>query len=274
MTDMLEKNLGDREVRIKLRKVIYIFIAVSLLIFVGISEAAEVTFKIGQNQYIKDGQTIQMDAKPFIQNSRTYVPVKYLADALSLKTSWDGDQQEVTLSNEVYSIKMKIGSKELMVNGNSVLMDVAPMIRSNRTYLPARWVAEAVSCEIEAKGGQVVISKGVKEKGFSMSLSDKEIPLIQGTDMIDVRKQLEKVGISNIQFDGKTLTATGKDGAKELRITEGQAGVKVYFGKLEQSFDIPSKPKVINGSLGVSKDCLPTLVMMAMAVNDSNIKNY
>jgi hypothetical protein len=37
----------------------------------------------------------------------------------------------------------------MQVNGQSTRMDVSPEITNDRTFLPARWVAEALGAEVE-----------------------------------------------------------------------------------------------------------------------------
>jgi len=90
-----------------------------------------------------DEQAKQMDAKTFIENSRTYVPVRYLGDALGAETGWDEKTRTVTVTLDSKVVKLVIGSKALNIDGQTKQMDVAPLIKDGRTYLPARWVAEA-----------------------------------------------------------------------------------------------------------------------------------
>jgi N-acetylmuramoyl-L-alanine amidase len=84
-----------------------------------------------------------MDAAPYISEGRTLIPVRYLADALGAQTSWDVNTQEVSITKGNIDIKLTISSNTLTVNGKTSQMDAAPVIRNGRTYLPARYVAEA-----------------------------------------------------------------------------------------------------------------------------------
>ena len=137
-----------------MRKTFIVFTIFFLLAFAAAAFAApthQTVFVIGQNSYTADGQEKTMDAAAFIENDRTYVPVRYLAYALGVAekdVGWDGSTNTVTLKLGDTTLKMVIGSKILYVNGQPKQMDVAPLIVLGRTYLPARWVAEAFGYEI------------------------------------------------------------------------------------------------------------------------------
>ncbi|MGQ9498717.1 MAG: copper amine oxidase N-terminal domain-containing protein [Desulfotomaculales bacterium] len=99
-----------------------------------------------------------MDVAPFIENGRTFVPVRYLAYALGLKDKnigWDGTSKRVTLEWPHYTclVTLKVGDKTLVKQdgiGNFMTrMDVAPILRNGRVFVPARYVAEAYGYSVQ-----------------------------------------------------------------------------------------------------------------------------
>jgi hypothetical protein len=93
-----------------------------------------------------------MDVAPYIKEDRTYVPVRYLAYSLGVAedgVTWDGQARRVGISKDDTDIALIIGSPVMYVDGQPVKMDVAPEITNDRTFLPARWVAEALGAEVE-----------------------------------------------------------------------------------------------------------------------------
>ncbi|MBT9283214.1 MAG: copper amine oxidase N-terminal domain-containing protein, partial [Hydrogenibacillus schlegelii] len=91
-----------------------------------------------------------MDVAPFIKDNRTFVPVKYVAEALGVKESdiiWNPYAKSVTIFKGDRVIQMKIGSKTLIVNGSAIEMDTAPTIKDARTVLPIAWVAKALNVD-------------------------------------------------------------------------------------------------------------------------------
>ncbi|WP_287195411.1 copper amine oxidase N-terminal domain-containing protein [Syntrophothermus sp.] len=103
-------------------------------------------FVVGSRSYSIGERTFEMDAAPFIENGRTFVPVRFLAYAIGVPengVSWDGAGQTVRLENRGVAVTLRVRERVLRRNGSPVQMDVAPVLRSNRVFLPARYVAEA-----------------------------------------------------------------------------------------------------------------------------------
>jgi hypothetical protein len=130
----------------------------------GTGQAVNATgqFVIGKTSYTVSGAVYNMDAAPYILNGRTLVPVRYLADELGAQTAWNPTTQTVTVTKGSTTIDLVIGSTVLTVNGTASPMDVAPVINNSRTYLPARYVAEALGANVawNASNQTVTITAG------------------------------------------------------------------------------------------------------------------
>ncbi len=100
-------------------------------------------FKIGSNVYYAGGVAKVMDVAPYIKGDRTYVPMRYLGEVLGAEVVWDDAARTVTLTKGDATVVFTIGSTSYTVNGETKTADVAPEIASDRTMLPARYVAEA-----------------------------------------------------------------------------------------------------------------------------------
>jgi len=114
-----------------------------------------VVFKIGVPYYVVDGKTpgVKMDVAPFIHNDRTFVPVRFLGNALGVtddRITWDTGTQTATLKGAKATLNMTIGRPEVVSNGAAKAIDVAPMlVDPGRTMLPARFVAEGLGYQVE-----------------------------------------------------------------------------------------------------------------------------
>jgi hypothetical protein len=89
------------------------------------------------------------DAQPFVdENSRTLIPVRFVAETMGAAVSWNQETQTAVIEQNGITIKVPIGSDTISVteNGstNTVKMDTAAIISEERTYVPIRYVAEAL----------------------------------------------------------------------------------------------------------------------------------
>lgn len=128
-------------------------LTVVLFLFPTSSLAAEnqVIFTIGSSNYYVNDQANKMDAVPFIENGRSFIPVRFLALALGVSEEnikWLSTEQKVVLTKDGKVISLMIGSLVLDNSGAKSNMDAAPVIRNGYTYLPARYVAEAFGYQV------------------------------------------------------------------------------------------------------------------------------
>gem|GEM_PF-5776418 len=148
---MIPKNMFKEMIH-AMRKLITLTLTLALLLSlvppgpaVADQNTTTVVFTIGSTIYTVNDTPHSMDAAPFInpQTSRTYVPVRFLAEALGASVNWDPQTQTVTLVDGGTTEQMVIGNPTLTVNGQAQTMDTAPMIvPPGRTELPARFVAQ------------------------------------------------------------------------------------------------------------------------------------
>ncbi|MTI82343.1 MAG: copper amine oxidase N-terminal domain-containing protein [Firmicutes bacterium] len=165
-----------------------------------------VVFVIGSNEYFVNGETPgkKMDAEPFIENSRTFVPIRYLSNALGVVDKHIGwESPTVTLDQPgMPVVELAVGSKEIVSDDQAETMDVAPLLTEGRTYLPARWVAEALGYEVAWDGENNVVL--CYPKGTEKPDIDRVIDYIGGeTPQEPVEEQPDNA--EAVEFDGEPL---------------------------------------------------------------------
>ena len=107
-----------------------------------------VVMSIGSNEIIINDAKGTIDAAPMIQNDRTYVPFRALAEAFGAEVAYDEATQAVTAELNGVTVVMTIGSATYTVNGTEQTMDVAPFITGSRTMIPVRFAAEAFGIKV------------------------------------------------------------------------------------------------------------------------------
>lgn len=107
-----------------------------------------VRMTIGSKFYKVDGKVETMDTAPFIQDSRTFVPIAFASIAVGASVRWNAIKKEVIISKDGRILSMTIGNKAYMLNGKPYYMDVAPFIRDSRTFVPVAFVGIALGCKV------------------------------------------------------------------------------------------------------------------------------
>ena len=107
-----------------------------------------VRMTIGSKFYKVDGETRTMDTAPFIYQSRTFMPIAFIALALGASVRWNPQEQEVIISKDGRILSMTIGKTTYMLNGKPYEMDVAPFIKDQRTQVPVSFVSLALGCKV------------------------------------------------------------------------------------------------------------------------------
>lgn len=118
--------------------------------------AGNLVMFVGSTSFVTDGKPGNMDSAPFIEDGRTFVPVRFLAEGFGAEADWDpkdGAVETVTLTRDDMVITIKIGSYVIEVEKDgeveTVTSDVAAFVKDGRTVLPFRAIAEAFGADVD-----------------------------------------------------------------------------------------------------------------------------
>ena len=98
------------------------------------------------------------DVAVFVENDRSYVPVRFISENYGGDVEWIPESQTVNITFEGRSISLVIGKPEISINGGVTRLDVAPIVRNGRTFLPLRACTEAIGKEVFYSDGMILIS--------------------------------------------------------------------------------------------------------------------
>ena len=87
---------------------------------------------------------VRMDIAPFIYQSRTMLPIRFVAESLGFMVTWDANTRTVYLVDKENIVQIPVDTNNIIVNGNTFVSDVKPMIKNNRTMLPVANIARAL----------------------------------------------------------------------------------------------------------------------------------
>ena len=63
----------------------------------AVNQAIEIVINIGEDTALVNGQKIQLDSPAFIENDRTYTPVRFICENLGAVVDWNADEQKVII---------------------------------------------------------------------------------------------------------------------------------------------------------------------------------
>ncbi|MBZ2174265.1 copper amine oxidase N-terminal domain-containing protein [Schnuerera sp. xch1] len=104
-----------------------------------------------------DGKWIELDVKPFIENSRTLMPLFGIVEGLEAEIDWDDEKQIIKINTEVVTVELKIDEDTAKVvrniDGTSkkeiVKLDVKPKIVDDEIFVPGRFVVETLGAQVD-----------------------------------------------------------------------------------------------------------------------------
>lgn len=99
------------------------------------------------NLYI-DTAKIATDTPPTVVSGRTLVPVRPIFESLGATVSWDQNTQTATGVKDNTTVKMQISNTTAYINGEPKTLDVPAQLINGRTMVPARFVSEALHCDV------------------------------------------------------------------------------------------------------------------------------
>ena len=103
-----------------------------------------------------DDTEMTFDVNPFIENDRTLVPMRAIFEAVGAVVEWDGDNKTVHAvrekNGETSVVSLQIGTASAFVNSEKTELDVPAQIKDDRTFVPLRFVVEALGEKVEWDG--------------------------------------------------------------------------------------------------------------------------
>jgi len=99
---------------------------------------------------VVNGEEISFDAKPFIEEGRTMVPMRAIFEAMGAEVSWDAENYTATATKGNHTISFSIDSTWIFDAGFVAVnnCEVAPKIVEDRTFVPLRAIGETLDCNV------------------------------------------------------------------------------------------------------------------------------
>ena len=102
-----------------------------------------------------NGEKMTFDAEPFIQDDRTFVPLRAIFEAVGASVIWDQDTLTALATKaqeddkEGSSVVVQINNSTAFVNSEAVELDAPARVVNDRTFVPLRFVVEALGEKVD-----------------------------------------------------------------------------------------------------------------------------
>lgn len=204
---------------------------------------------------VLNNEVVATDVEPFLKDNRTFVPVRFISEKLGFKVDWNEKAQLVTITNNDKKIELTIGNKEAKVDGKAAMIDVAPLLKDNRTFVPLRFISEnfGVKTSWDAKTYKVILETKSTD-GLNLTAEEKEY--------YDTAKSLEEdLKIKFDEMKSYLFENASKYNETELKeIYEAKKAEATDIIKKIEDLKVPDKFKESHNFLLKSMETLKSVI--------------
>ncbi|MDO5715667.1 MAG: stalk domain-containing protein [Tissierellia bacterium] len=176
--------------------------------------AKVIRMNIGNKNYWINDEKKTMDVSPFIKNERTYIPLRFVAEALGKDVTWDSKTQIVTINDGNQILEIQIGHQQILIDGKAQEIDTPAFISKDRTFVPIRFIAEGMGLDVsyEPTNREVLLVEGPKDTSEQKPLKNQSEPVEQSK----VEDDREDDALSEAQKNDQNTVVPPTDGKNNL----------------------------------------------------------
>jgi hypothetical protein len=137
---------------------------ITKVLFYGVVvDESKVELRIDNTQAKVNDKVQTLDAAPFILNSRTVVPLRFIGEALGAEIGWDNNQRMVSykLGDEILYFWIDKKDAKVVIGpyfAKTIPLEAAPVIRNGRSFVPVRVVSELLGAKVGWEGSTRTVS--------------------------------------------------------------------------------------------------------------------
>ncbi len=113
----------------------------------------ETALLINSPYAVINGKTVQIDQDnaeivPYIEDNKTYVPLRFAAESLGCSVRWNVDENKAIISKGNDEITVIPNESVMIKNGKEIQLEAPAKITESRLMLPLRDIGEALNVEV------------------------------------------------------------------------------------------------------------------------------
>lgn len=104
----------------------------------------------GGARILLDGAQLSLPEKVQVKliNDRVMVPIRVIVENLGFDVNWDKQTRKIAITKETTMVELSVGSKSAIVDGTEHLLEAAPVIHSDTSLVPLRFVSETMGLKV------------------------------------------------------------------------------------------------------------------------------
>ncbi|MEJ8548810.1 stalk domain-containing protein [Brevibacillus borstelensis] len=114
----------------------------------GLMPASEAGAASSTPSILLDGYPLAFPAEPRLVQGRTMVPFRAIAEALGIQVQWDPASRTITAVKDGRHIQMQLGNPQVVVNGTSSQLPVAPFEQNGHTLIPLQFFSTQFGAQV------------------------------------------------------------------------------------------------------------------------------
>lgn len=124
---------------------------------------------IGSQKAYVNGKETTLAVAPYSVSGVTMLPFRFLGESLGAKVDYDAASKQITMTLQGKTIELVIGNPTALVDGQPVALKHAPEAIKGVTFVPLRFVAEALGATVSSDktGKKITISYIIKTDALS-----------------------------------------------------------------------------------------------------------
>ena len=165
---------------------------------IRVRKSGTVFLQIGNYAAVTDGKLTWIDLAnknviPYIKEDRTMVPLRFLTESLGATVGYNDVTRGITVTLGDTVMELTVGEETYLLNGEQFEMDCAAEITEDRTFVPVRFVSEALGKSVSWLSAERMVV-----------VTDVTSPWVEGgaaenAVLAEVRLNLSPLGRNNIQ---------------------------------------------------------------------------
>lgn len=192
------------------------------------------------------------------QNNTNLVPLRVISEELGATVGFDKNNQTVTVEYRGNVIEAKIGNKTATVNGNKVQLSVPPQVSEGTTYVPIRFIGEALGGAVSYQNGVLKLTIGDLSKEWQVQTINASPTKAQASTFASGSQTVRGKKVTYVTINMNDPAVKVKVATANNKVTQAAAlktlaaGAKVgvngtYFAAYNGDTPLPDGTLVVNG---------------------------